>query len=715
MILKTALAIKLLLPLAVLAGGYLLLRGRLGKAALLALGALAVVFAVAANSVSEQVPPLRDEVTLTALGKKSEGASAEEVFFTGCTVDGRQYAAGRDMDILDGKWFWSGGTTYCWRVETDSRQPEGVTRSITVGVPVGWGRTLDFSSGVWRGMVEISAGGRTWTVDTYAEKPGTVTTPVGRSETAALIWNQIRYLAVYGLVFLALTAAAYIALVWKRERLARFNERHRGVLIFLAIALVQMAFAMKYAGTDGLWLDELYEVGWSVECPNLFVRAFIDAVPRPISEFILGAWIAIAPYGEKWILLLPELWTAAGIFLVGLCGKAYKNVRTGVFAALFAAVSGTLLQQCSYEIRSYGLFFAAAGLLLYMYIRRYTGEREPRRGETAALCAVMAVFSQTHYFAYVLCGELFLFDAFAHWGLKCKRMTWAPYITLGICTVPCAVMVLRSEFLSTFIVEWQRVPTPGSVNGLIDYFASGSWPLRLLFFLGAALAVGTAICVTRRHRSGAAVNAGEDARDLAAVLPVYLIVFMVVFFLVYGNIQKQATLWSNRYFCCLLPSFFVLCGFGADRLAGFAERAVPGKVGAAVMSCVFIGCVALPPAVTEWESAAVRIRDCFRECADVLYQDINYIFNDSTVIVTTQGPSASRGWEKYYVTRYGKRDGLNVQNQEEITMEDLSEYDRIYVFYSQSSYDEALTDLLDEQYKKISDNTSVKLAVYVRK
>lgn len=57
-----------------------------------------LAFGVVAGAVSGLVPPLRDEVTLTALGERREGASAEEIVLTGFTVDGKEYVSGKDLE-----------------------------------------------------------------------------------------------------------------------------------------------------------------------------------------------------------------------------------------------------------------------------------------------------------------------------------------------------------------------------------------------------------------------------------------------------------------------------------------------------------------------------------------------------------------------------------------------------------------------------------------
>lgn len=80
-----------------------------------------------------------------------------------------------------------------------------MTRSITIGIPVGVKRTLNFSGDTWRGMVEISAGGDTWTVDTYSNGQTAKAVEIGRSSTGKLICEPLRHIAVFTVLFWSIT------------------------------------------------------------------------------------------------------------------------------------------------------------------------------------------------------------------------------------------------------------------------------------------------------------------------------------------------------------------------------------------------------------------------------------------------------------------------------------------------------------------------------
>lgn len=196
MILATSAIIKILLLLAVLLLEYCLFRKKLQKKTLVALGALTLVCAFAANGAAKMVPPLTDTITLTAMGQGREEAKGTEIFLRGYTIDGEKSLALEDLQISDGHWYWH-GNMYCWRPESDERQPDGVTESVELKIPVGWNRTLNFQSAIYRGEVQIETAENTWVIDTYSEENGEIAAQIGRSSTASLIWNQILRLEVY--------------------------------------------------------------------------------------------------------------------------------------------------------------------------------------------------------------------------------------------------------------------------------------------------------------------------------------------------------------------------------------------------------------------------------------------------------------------------------------------------------------------------------------
>ena len=199
MILYLEPALKVLITLSVFIISYFIYRKRASRFQCVLICTLLLCCAVFAHAVSNCVPLLTDQVTLTALGEKRVEASAEEVYLNGFTVDGMPVSVGNPVQ---GKWSWI-GDNYAWRIETDPRQPKGVTREVTVELPVGIDRTIHFESNIWRGMVEVKLDGETQNIDTYYGD-GTIISgyPLCSSTFTKLLCSELLPTLVYTVVFL---------------------------------------------------------------------------------------------------------------------------------------------------------------------------------------------------------------------------------------------------------------------------------------------------------------------------------------------------------------------------------------------------------------------------------------------------------------------------------------------------------------------------------
>ena len=710
MILMTARIIKMLVLLAALAGGYILLRGKTDGRRLLCLGLICCAFVVPANAVAGVIPPLKETVVRTALGESCPEAQGQEVFLESYTIDGERHGCLDDLDIEDGHWFWI-GERYCWRPEGDSRQPDGVTRSVVLNIPVGWERTLDFAANEYRGKVQIQTadGANSWTVDTYGPDGTLCQEPIGRSASSKLILNQVRHLAAYAVTLFALTGAL-LAANRNLEKLTRLCKRHRGGIIFASIAVAQLLFSIRYAGTDCFWFDELFEIGWSVEAPNLLQRAFSGAAPLPIYGTIFDLWYKIAPYGEKWLLLISEIGTAVGIFFVGMSGRELKDERAGAIAATCAAVSKNILTQCSYEIRSYGLYFMGASVVLYLYLKSYREPDKKRAKDIAAMSLAMVFFIGMHYHAVVSCIMFFVLDVVAYFRFRVKNRSIVPYLCAAASYIPNAVYIFKTRFIQTFTADtWQPVPGIDQIYQLFTYLAGEAAIVLAGVLIGIVAAFSVAVDKGAHEKS--------DITKYKILVPVSLIGLVVTFFIVYGNfINPKATLWFNRYFCDLFPAFFVVCGYGLSTVCGILGSRQTGKPAGSLAVGVVACLLVLQASWPGLRSAADWVHDPYRGAADWLYSQWNDIYNDSTLVLSSTdlgGPETVTGWSEYYLTRQGRRDAVNCAPEYLVDPGALLQYARVYVVELHEGLHLAeIKETLSSGFQKIGENTALKITVY---
>jgi len=119
--------IKLFYVLTLLLLGFLCLKKRKKTEikTLVYMTGLIVCFAVISNNLANKIPPIMDNVTITALGEKNEASNSEEIWLCDFLINGQKFQVDKP---IDGKWFWANGV-YMWRPENDNSQPNGTTRS----------------------------------------------------------------------------------------------------------------------------------------------------------------------------------------------------------------------------------------------------------------------------------------------------------------------------------------------------------------------------------------------------------------------------------------------------------------------------------------------------------------------------------------------------------------------------------------------------------
>lgn len=199
MILTTALLCKIVILLIAIVVA-IRLKKITNRKELLAVAAAFLLFGILSNLIATAIPPLKDNLTLTAMNQSRNEAKATEVYIESFNVDG-DYRSPWEADV--GHWYWV-NNRYAWHPATDTRHDGSATQTINLKVPVGWERTITFDGNPWRGMVELSIDDQTWVVDTYLEENGRINVLLGESTVGKLILNQTLRLVVYTIILCGL-------------------------------------------------------------------------------------------------------------------------------------------------------------------------------------------------------------------------------------------------------------------------------------------------------------------------------------------------------------------------------------------------------------------------------------------------------------------------------------------------------------------------------
>lgn len=709
MILMTARLIKLALVLGAIIGAVWLAQGLWSKKQLSGYVILTVFAAFIANFAASALPPLTDQITLTGMGQKREEAVLDEIFLDGYTVDGRAYVPGKSLQIVDGKWFWI-GESYVWRNSTDARQPEGVTASVTVKIPVGWSRTLDFRGGVWRGFVEISSGGKTWIADTYSEDGSAVAVQIGRSETSALLFNQSRYLIMYAVLLMLwfFVAVSMIQLsVHQPERYRKWMERNAGKPCYAVAALTAFLLMLHFADTYSLGLDELIITKFASEGVGSAIQRCVESQSGapPLGSIVLCPWYYIAPYGEKWLLLFPIFLTAMSVYVIGIAGERLQGKWCGFFAACMMGFSSTVWGYSGISFKSYSLLFFSSTFCLYSFIQK---NRSAEQGKWLIAYSVsLFCVGMTHYFGMMLCGIYFLADLYLFFKKKVSWRSGCAYIFPGSACLLWVGFLCWTSWKNGgtgIAFNYAPVPTISHVVNLLRTLAGNYEPAFWLLMFAIACAVARLYFW----------NEGKD--DLTAFYQIFMAgsaVLMIEAVYFYGRfINQEMTLWMERYFILLIPQTTLLCasvvtGFGAPKNSK-RSASITGAVSIFFSLLFALNCISVG-------GACRSDKYTYRETADWLYEQGDYIFNGDALLATTMGDWEREGWIRYYVERYGRRDPLSIIPQYNLTAEDVLSYNRVYLFQDHLyAVDPWLQTTLDENYRLETERPDIQMKVYTR-
>lgn len=668
---------------------------------------ICLLMAILMNNILQLIPMPTEEIIIRALGEKNEDSKGTEVALQGFVLDGREY---NKLEILEGKWFWA-GESYMWRIESDFRQPEGTTQEITVAVPLGSHREVVFVSGENRGLAEIIMNDFSEVADLSIGKETNITIP----DSDLLTLRIVKLIRLLGYL-ITLCSFSYLVIQGieryslNREKFQKLFHKNKFHLFIICLCLVQFLFFFKYAGVDGFWYDELAIIGFSIGDGTLFGELFSYNPPMPVVVLLERILYRIMPYGEKWLLLPYMLATVGGMYVTGLSGKRIRGKEVGIMSVVYMLFSVTITNQLAYEVRSYAFFFLGSAMVLYSYCKRLEQMGKETTKDILFMSLAMSFFSQMHYYAVVMCISYFLIDIVLFSYKKIKLRCCIPYIISASMYLPTIIYIVRafSEGQTSVIVEnsWQTTPTLSVVISLVKYLLGYNGILTFLFVVGF-------VCIFSIIYNGLNIDA-VDHKTIQLTSLIWIPTFLISFMFFYGTkINPDATLWHSRYFTGLIPFLLIIASIGVEEISEI-YRKDKGKNGLQIISMVLVFMI-LPSAYTITEKEVTQVRQPWREAADFLYSQENYIYNESTLTIGTAVDNVIRSWNEYYLTKQGIRDDINLMSQWSITRDNITEYERIYVSYNHTSFNNTKKSIIEEEFDLVENDTSVKVMTYERK
>ncbi len=668
----------------------------IGKIATAVLVVMLTVALFLVNSWVQQVPVIHDKVKVTAMNEKNPLSQGKEFSVQGITTP---YGKQDFPKVVSGKWFFTTDSNYMWRPKWDKRQPEGTTKKITLKIPVGSERTLLVRRSDWGGLAKIKCCEQENIVDSFT----TNRILLANSSLKRQLFQAAVRLLLFGIIMCAFVALLYVfARIYQSD-----DDKLKSKSTYGLIALGFLLLTFPYLESQEFWLDEMFQIGFSGAGKNLFETLMVTETTPPLFRLIANVWYNIMPYGEEWLLLLPTLFCAGLIYIVGLLGEEVGGKYVGYTSAILAAVSTALLNSGAREFRANSLLAFLSSVLILYYIKNLkTGKHKV----TFTLC--MLLLAYTHYFGVFLCGAVFILDIYYFFIKKKTYKDFIPYVIVFALYIPWILRFLSLGQIS-FEAFWQPIPSLKEIYNLLLYLCGD---LITVILLGLGILSIFVICKAKKD-------------EVYNSLPLVLIQFiMVLCVYAYGTfVRPQATLWTERYFLNIIPCVIVVMAYALVVIGKFLIKIINKSIEnkQIVKTVKKVICVLLPVLflVLNFQQISADyvkpVKTDYKGAANTIYSHADAYKDDSLVVMVCQGYVVD-GWYDYYMTMQGKRDGLNYVSIDNLPTpkeadEFFEKYNTIYMCYLQDYGSSVVNEQLESNYELIDDNTSTCVRVYKRK
>lgn len=489
------------------------------------------------------------------------------------------------------------------------------------------------------------------------------------------------------------------------EKLRKMPARY----IYGIIALLSLAFTNWKSGHFGLWVDEFAQICYSGLDKTIWDSLLIVDPTPPLFNVVANIWYDITPYGDRWLLLLPQLAMALAVYTAGLWGEVMGGRRLGFWMASLLGFSRMVITICGFEFRTYGFYLLFATLALYSHslVLREGAEAERKTLVFYGLSLFALIYS--HLFGALIFAGLAVVDILL---MLSGRMSWKrllPYFCSGPWLLPWLIrfLALAGKRVLTAPSGWMAKPSGMGVARLVAYLCGNHYVACLLFAFGVLAVLWQLARELRKKKCSPEL--------IQRITPLVVMAFMILVVFAYGKIRSEnKSLWVERYFTGLFSCVIALCAMGVDGLARLLERKLRWAAVGLQLLCylliipVFLGRVA---------SGDIPMEKYYhRESTEVMYQQAD-IHDESTLVLTTISAYAE-GWEEYYCERKGAREPIGLTSVFAVSEEELLRHDVVYLDFGREdaySMNAPGRQALEENYEIDRTWDEVYLRRYVKK
>ncbi|MFH0912662.1 MAG: glycosyltransferase family 39 protein [Candidatus Omnitrophota bacterium] len=320
-------------------------------------------------------------------------------------------------------------------------------------------------------------------------------------------------------------------------------------LLCIFIIFIAVILRLYHLGNQSLWLDEAYSVMMSKNVVMLWAEQIKDPMP-PLYYSMLHYWILIWGGSEFSLRLLSALFGILLIPLVFITGATIFDRKTGIYAALFAAISPIHIYY-SQEARAYTLLAflsLASSFMLYLSIEKN------RNIFWIAYILATVLCLYAHNYGILLLSAQICFCLFFPVRNILQKFAWSQLCIL-LAYLPRIAILFRQIRLD--MNPWISAPTIKDLFSTFLRFSLLSWRLPITPLLSVILKITVPILVLIFIIG--LVN--RERQNL--FLSTYLIIPLALAFFISLKIPSYV---AGRYDILVFPAFCLIMGVGLNNV-----------------------------------------------------------------------------------------------------------------------------------------------------
>ena len=481
------------------------------------------------------------------------------------------------------------------------------------------------------------------------------------------------------------------------------NSRIPASVLYGLVTALSLLFMILEGNKTGFWYDEFAQICFSGGEQTLMDSLMILDPTPPLFNVLANLWYHIVPYGERWLLLLPQLATAGGIYVSALWGERLGGRRAGICTAILMGSSQMVLEQCGFEFRGYGFYLLFSAGVLYLHSKLLDKGKQISIKTWLGYFLLLTGLLYVHVFGTFIFGALSLIDLvlLLRKHISFRHLLAYPAAILFYLPWLVSYLLRASETIAKTEVGWMPTPTLWDVIKLGAYLCGNHIVVCLLMVAG-----GLMVCRTLFIRSR------QEMERVQHLIPILVPAVVIAVAFLYGVIRAPyASLWEKRYFTGLFPCVAVLCAMGAAEIHTLLIKRDRHLAQVAAVICFVL---VTPLFLCRIATGNTPLASYYhRELTEVLYHQED--IHEENVIILSTMDQFIEGWEEYYCRQQGKRPGLGIQSIYDIEPDDLKQYDVVYLdynFWPEKSEELETAKLLDQRYECTDEWKEIRLIRY---